>query len=104
MKKRILTMAAALLTALTCVCACGGGETSQSQNSGNSAAEYDLEYAMAITSLEAGNEISPLIYGEFWSIFRAAYTASFGRKCWKTGNSIIPRERRDCPPGRRKAA
>ena len=65
MKKRILTMAAALLTALTCVCACGGGETSQSQNSGNSAAEYDLEYAMAITSLEAGNEISPLIYGEF---------------------------------------
>ena len=54
MKKRILTMAAALLTALTCVCACGGGETSQSQNSGNSAAEYDLEYAMAITSLEAG--------------------------------------------------
>lgn len=65
MKKRILTMAAALVTALTCVCACGGGETSQSQNSGNSAAEYDLEYAMAITSLEAGNEISPLIYGEF---------------------------------------
>lgn len=64
MRKRILTAAALFLT-MTCLSACGGGENSQSRNSESVTAGYDLEYAMTITSLEAGNEISPLIYGEF---------------------------------------